>query len=198
MRRIAQVLRVGAMSLYWHVANKEHLLELMIDALMADVEVPEPTKDWQADLRVQARSMRTVLLRHCWVIDFITARPALGPNTLRFLDKSLAALDCLDVDTATAMNILQTVATYVSGAVVRELTELRIQREQEQLIAADTEFGAKLEQWRGRLAATGLFDHFLRILRDDIDPDAAETRDERFEFGLDCVLEGVAAKIARR
>jgi len=198
MRRIAQVLRAGAMSLYWHLANKEHLLELMLDALMADVQVPEPTGDWQNDLRVQARSTRKVLLRHTWVIDFITARPALGPNTLRNLDKSIAALDRLDVDTATAMNILQTVSTYVSGAVIRELAELRVQREQEQLVRADSEFAAKLEQWRRRLAATGLFDHFLRILRDHVDPDAEDTREERFEFGLDCVLEGIAAKLAGR
>jgi AcrR family transcriptional regulator len=198
MRRIAQVLRAGAMSLYWHLANKEHLLELMLDALMADVEVPEPTGDWKNDLRVQARSTRNVLLRHNWVIDFITARPALGPNTLRNLDKSLATLDRLEVDTATAMNILQTVGTYVSGAVIRELAELRVQREHEQLVRADTEWAAKLEQWRKRLAATGLFDHFLRILRDNVDPDAEDTRDERFEFGLDCVLEGIAAKLAGR
>ena len=196
MRRIAQVLRAGVMSLYWHLANKEHLLEQMLDALMADVDVPEPTGDWRADLRVQARSMRQVQLRHPWVIDFITARPSLGPNTLRFLDKSLAALDCLDIDTATAVNVLQTVSTYVSGAVLRELTELRVQREQEQLISADNDFAAKLDLWRKRLAATGLFDHFLRILRDEVDPDAEQTREERFEFGLDCVLEGVAAKLA--
>ena len=198
MRRIAQVLRAGAMSLYWHLANKEHLLELMLDALMADIEVPEPTGDWQADLRVQARSTRKVLLRHRWVIDFVTARPPLGPNTLRNLDKSLAALERLEVDTATAMNILQTVSTYVSGAVLRELGELRIQREQEQLVRADTEWAGKLDRWRQRLAATGLFDHFLRIISDDVDPDAEETREERFEFGLDCVLEGIAAKLAGR
>ena len=198
MRRIAQVLRAGAMSLYWHLANKEHLLELMLDALMADIEVPEPTGDWQSDLRVQARSTRQVLLRHNWVINFIAARPPLGPNTLRNLDKSLAALEGLDIDTATAVNVLQTVATYVSGAVIRELAEIRLQRDQEQLIGAGPDFAAKLEQWRKRLAATGLFDHFLRILSDDVDPDAEDTRQQRFEFGLDCVLEGIAAKLAGR
>jgi hypothetical protein len=62
----------------------------------------------------------------------------------------------------------------------------------------DTEFGAKLDQWRRRLAATGMFDHFLRIIRDEVDPDAEETREERFEFGLDCVLEGIASKLAGR
>ena len=65
-------------------------------------------------------------------------------------------------------------------------------------MSADDSFTAKLEQWRSRLAATGMFDHFLRILRDDVDPDAEETRDERFEFGLDCVLEGIAARLARQ
>ena len=198
MRKIAQVLRAGAMSLYWHLAGKEHLLELMLDALMADVDVPDPTGDWQADLRVQARSQRKVLLRHRWVIDFIAARPPLGPNTLRNLDKSLAALDCLDIDTETGINVLQTVNTYVLGAVLRELGELRTQLEQQEWVSTDSDFPAKLEQWRTRLAATGKFDHFLRILRDDVDPDAEETRDARFEFGLDCVLEGVAAKLAKQ
>ena len=51
MRKIAQVLHAGTMSLYWHVANKEHLLDLMLDALMAEVDVPEPTGDWRADLQ---------------------------------------------------------------------------------------------------------------------------------------------------
>lgn len=198
MRKIAQVLRAGAMSLYWHLAGKEHLLELMLDALMADVDVPEPTGDWLQDLRVQARSQRKVLLRHGWVIDFLAARPPLGPSTLRNLDTSLAALDCLDIDTETAVNILQTVNTYVLGAVLREVGELRVQREQEQMVTASADFAAKLEQWRARLAATGMFDHFLRILRDDVDPDAEETRDDRFEFGLDCVLGGIAAMLARR
>jgi anti-sigma-K factor RskA len=84
----------------------------------------------------------------------------------------------------------------VLGAVLRELGEIRTQREQDKLVQADNDFAAKFEQWRQRLAATGTFDHFLRIMTDEVDPDARETRDERFEFGLDCVLEGIAAKLA--
>jgi AcrR family transcriptional regulator len=196
MRRIAQVLQAGAMSLYWHLASKEHLLELMLDALMADVDVPEPTGDWQADLTVQARSTRAVLRRHRWVMDFIAARPPLGPNTLRNLDKSLASLDGLKLRTDVKTNVLQAVNTYVLGAVLRELQEIRIQREQEQLAQAEGDLTAKLDMWRQRLASTGRFDHFLRVMTDDVDPDAESTRDERFEFGLDCLLEGIAARIA--
>jgi Tetracyclin repressor-like, C-terminal domain len=162
------------------------------------MDVPEPTGDWQADMRSQAHSTRAVLLRHRWVIDFIGARPALGPNTLRNVDRSLAALATLDVDTACAMNILQAVSTYVSGAVLREFQELRAQREQEKLGVDEAQFAAGLADWRRKLAATGQFDNFLRILNDGVDPDAEETRDERFEFGLDCVLEGIAVKLMQR
>jgi hypothetical protein len=46
-----------------------------------------------------------------------------------------------------------------------------------------------------RIRATGRFSHFLRVFDEGIDPDAAETRDARFEFGLECVLDGVAARL---
>ncbi len=196
MRRIAQVLRSGTMSLYWHVANKEHLLDLMLDALVAEVGVPEPTGDWRADLRGLARDNRAMLLRHLWVMDFVGGRPPLGPNTLLNADRMLAMLDGVGLDAATAMNILGTVQTYVMGAVLREMRELRQQRDQEQSGIEPSEWEPALAAWRDRLAADGRFKHFVQFMDEGIDPDAEETRDERFEFGLDCVLDGIAAKIA--
>ena len=67
MRKIAQVLHAGTMSLYWHVANKEHLLDLMLDVIVAEVGVPVPTGDWRGDLQKLARENRASLLRHRWV-----------------------------------------------------------------------------------------------------------------------------------
>jgi Tetracyclin repressor-like, C-terminal domain len=52
-----------------------------------------------------------------------------------------------------------------------------------------------MTEWEKRLRADGRFPHFLRILEDDVDPDAAETRDARFEFGLDCLLDGIAIRV---
>ena len=195
MRRIAQVLRSGTMSLYWHVANKEHLLDLMIDALMAEVGVPEPSGDWRADLKTFARDYRAMLLRHLWVMDFVGGRPPLGPNTLLGTDRLLAMLDGVGLDPATTMNILGTVQTYVMGAALREMREVRQQRDQEQSGIEPSEWEPALAAWRDRLAADGRLKHFVQFLDTDIDPDAEETRDERFEFGLDCVLDGIAAKI---
>jgi hypothetical protein len=55
-----------------------------------------------------------------------------------------------------------------------------------------------MKQWQARLRASGRFTPFLRIFDDDIDPDAPETRKERFQFGLRCVLDGIAAQIDRQ
>jgi AcrR family transcriptional regulator len=196
MRRIAQVLRSGTMSLYWHVANKEQLLDLMLDVLITEVSVPEPSGDWQADLRALARNHRAMLLRHRWAMDFVGGRPPLGPNTLLNLDRSLALLDGIGLDVPTAMNILMTVLTYVMGAALREMREMRVQRDQEQSGITAAEWEPVLTAWRDRLADDGRFSRVVRFLDEGIDPDAAETRDERFEFGLDCVIDGIAAKVA--
>jgi AcrR family transcriptional regulator len=196
MRRIAQVLQAGTMSLYWHVANKEHLLDLMLDALIAEVEVPVPTGDWLADLRALARNERAMLLRHLWMMDFVGGRPPLGPNTMLSLDRSLALLDGVGLDIAAAVNVLSTLRTYTLGAVVREAQEMRVQRDQEQFEVDGPEWERARAAWRDRLAADGRFTNVVRFLDEGIDPDAADTRDERFEFGLDCVLDGIAQKVA--
>jgi AcrR family transcriptional regulator len=198
MRRIAQVLRSGTMSLYWHVANKEHLLDLMLDTLVGEVTIPDPPGDWRSFLQATARENRAMLLRHRWVMDFIGGRPPLGPNTILNVERSLAALDGLHLDTATAMNILTTVSTYVMGAALRELREIRAQRDLERSGFDTAEAAAGMAEWCKRLQADGRFSHFLRIIEDNVDPDAEETRDERFEFGLDCMLDGIAMQVERR
>jgi AcrR family transcriptional regulator len=195
MRRIAQVLRAGTMSLYWHVANKEHLLDLMLDALIAEVEVPEPSGDWRADLRALGTNYRAMLLRHLWMMDFVGGRPPLGPNTMLNMDRSLALLDVAEPDTATAVNVLSTLLTYVLGAVLREAREIRVEREQERAEFDPAEWEPARAAWRDRLDADGRFTRVVRFLDAGLDPDAAETRDERFEFGLDCLLDGLAARV---
>jgi AcrR family transcriptional regulator len=196
MRKIAQVLRAGTMSLYWHVANKEHLLDLMLDALLAEVEVPEPSGDWRADMQTLARTNRAMLLRHLWVMDFVGGRPPLGPNTLLYLERSLAMLDRTGLDQTAAFRVLETVQTYVMGAALRESREMRVRRDEEESGVTEEVWQPAMKEWRDRLDADGRFMHFVAFLDVGIDPDDPETRDERFEFGLDCVLDGIAAKVA--
>ena len=197
MRRIARELNAGAMSLYWHVASKDELLDLMLDAVEGEEEFPGVTGDWRTDLRTMAKAQRSVLHRHQWLMDFIGGRPPLGPNTLRNLERAMAVTDTMGLDITTTFNVLSTLSTYVMGAVLREFRESKVhQRDQEQMgHLSEAERHEIVATHFERLRATGRFPHFLRIFDEGLDPDAPETRDERFEFGLECLLDGIAARL---
>jgi AcrR family transcriptional regulator len=185
------------MSLYWHVASKDELLDLMLDAVEGEEEFRGFTGDWRTDLRAIAIAQRSVLHRHQWLMDFIGGRPPLGPNTLLNLERAMAATDSMGLDITTTFNVLSTLSTYVMGAVLREFRESKVQqRDQEQLgHMSEAERHEFLATYVERLRATGRFTHFLRIFDEGLDPDAPETRDERFEFGLECLLDGIAARL---
>ncbi len=195
MRRIAKELGVGTMSLYWHVGSKEHLLDLMLDAVEGEDEATEPGGKWQDDLAQLARRERTSLLRHRWKLDFMASRPPLGPNELLRVERSLTCLDGLRIETRIALQTLMTVTTYVTGSVLNELREIHVEREQARAGLGKDEIAAAMVEWKTHLEQSGLFPRLLRILDEGIDPDAAETRDERFEFGLSCVLDGIANRL---
>ncbi len=199
MRRIAREVGAGAMSLYWYVSSKEELLELMLDAIEADIEVPDPSGDWRADLGLFAHRTREALRQHRWAVEFIGTRPPQGPNDVRNLERLLSLLDGLGVeDVRLVMNIFMTVATFVMGAVIREAQEVRFQREQERAEGELTpeEVEAEHERYRAWFEASGDFPHIARLMKADVDPDDPDTREERFQFSLDCVLDGIAARLA--
>ncbi len=199
MRRIAQVLQSGTMSLYWHVSSKEHLLDLMRDVLMAEVVGPAPSGDWRADLRAFALSSRGMLRRHPWLTDFVGGRPPLGPTTMLNMEAVLAILEAVPSSHQEKLWALESVTTYVSGAVLREVQEIRVrQAEQEAEARYSGDALAVRKAWRDRLDASGLFPRFVEFLDAGIDPDVPETIDARFAFGLDCLLDGIAARLERQ
>lgn len=198
MRRIAREVGAGTMSLYWHISSKEELLDLMIDAVQGEMETPEPSGDWREDLRAIGRNARATLHRHRWVMDFIVGTPPFGPNTLRNAERNLAAVGGLGLGKATAMNVLMTVITYVTGAVLRELQEIRGERDLERMAAelGNTEFERLRVGYMDWLRGSGRYPRLTEMINEGLDPDAPDTREQRFEFGLDCVIEGIGARLA--
>ncbi len=117
---------------------------------------------------------------------------------MRNLERLLGLLDGTGVDDAQViMGIFMTVATFVTGAVMREAQEIRLQREQEQAEAnlTDEEIRAERERYRKWFEASGRYPRITRLMESGIDPDDPATRDERFQFSLDCVLDGIAARL---
>jgi AcrR family transcriptional regulator len=199
MRRIARDLRVGAMSLYWHVESKEELHRLMLDTVHAEIEAPPPSGDWRTDLAAYASNTRAALLRHPWAIDFVNTGPPSGPNDARNAERLIGALDGLGLDVKTTMWILTTLGTYVTGAALREIQEQRWQRTVDETTAQMTQ--AEIDAWHAEfeqlIRGSGRYPNITKILDANFDPDAPETSGERFWFGLGCLLDGIAAAIAR-
>lgn len=87
MRRLAAELNVTAMSVYWYVDTKDDLLELALDAVYGEIELPDPTAagvDWREQLRELAARYRGLLLRHPWVSPLVGRYLNIGPNNLAF------------------------------------------------------------------------------------------------------------------
>lgn len=197
MRRIAKELQVGAMSLYWHIESKEDLHQLMLEAVQAEIEATEPSGDWRADLAGYARNTMAAMRRHPWAIDYIGTGPPSGPVDARNADRLIASLDGLGLDVLTTLWVLMTLGTYVIGAAVREIQETRWHRAAQEAMAGmpEGEVAEAFAEFDRRIRGSGRYPHLATLFEHSIDPDAPETRDERFEFGLSCMLDGIAAKV---
>jgi AcrR family transcriptional regulator len=198
MRRIARELEAGNMSLYWHVASKDELLALMIDAVEGEFEIPAPSGDWRADLTRTARDIRAVLLRHGWMANFIGYRRSVGPNELGHLENSLATLcgSDLGLGLSDALRILMSVETYVLGFALRDQQELPTeQRDAPRLATVPTaDTNSQVLRYLDRLKATGRYPHLTRMFEEGI----ALGRDERFDYGLECLLDGIEGDLCAR
>ncbi|MFF9100773.1 TetR/AcrR family transcriptional regulator [Streptomyces rubrogriseus] len=189
VRKVAARLDAGPMRLYGFISTKDELFDLMVDAVYAEILPEERAGDWREALRVLAHRTRQAALRHPWLADLLGGRPALGPNGLAVAEATLAALDGLaDVDTA--MRAVETVSSYFTGAVRREIADLRAERAT----------GLSKPEWQRahgphltRMLATGRYPALARAVHDGTHVDAEES----FATGLDWVLDAVAVRLAR-
>ena len=92
MRKLADELGAGAMSLYHYVPNKEQLLDEMVDIVFSEIELPSTDVDWKTAMRQRAISTREVLNRHRWAVGLMESRMTPGPASFRLHD---AVLGCL-------------------------------------------------------------------------------------------------------
>jgi AcrR family transcriptional regulator len=86
MRELGLRLGVEAMSLYNHVANKDDILDGMVDLVVSEIELPSDTVDWKEAMRRRAVSAQAVFSRHPWASGLIDSRESSGPARLRYFD----------------------------------------------------------------------------------------------------------------
>jgi AcrR family transcriptional regulator len=92
MRRLADELGAGAMSVYYHVANKDDLLGGMVDLVVGEMELADARPDWKSALKQTATSAHEVLLRHPWATALLLSGPGVSDARLRYMDAMLGCL----------------------------------------------------------------------------------------------------------
>ena len=179
MRKLGSAMEVEAMSLYNHVANKDDLLDGMIDVVFAEIDLPS-AEDWRTSMRERAISARRVLSRHRWAIGLMESRTSPGPETLRHHDAVLGCLRAGGFTVAQAAHAFSALDSYVYGFAL-----------QEKGLPFDTpEETAELAQVMLAQFPADTYPHLFEFAAEHVMKPGYDYGDE-FEFGLDLILDGL-------
>jgi len=189
MRKVAAELGVQAPSLYWHVRHKEELLDLVADALFRDVEPPPLEGDWRARTATLATAYRTFLIGRRDAVRLLGGRFVVGPHSARALELILSTLREAGFSAADAAHAMYLVmVVYVQGFVLQEMIPM----------SAAHALGASPEESMEIIADR------IRALPADQFPYLVASQDlltmlnleDRFRFGLDRILDGLALHLS--
>lgn len=202
MRRVAQELDAGTMTLYHYVLNKEELVMLMNDRVMGEILVPddELPGDWRGALTAIARRSRQAFERHRWLLDSV-GDLHIGPSGMRHFEQSLQAVEDTGLPAQTRLDLISLVDEFVFGYSMRET-----------MIPGGLEGGepwppGTLELFE-REMRTGEYPRTSSLMRDDLHVENIGdgtrrvmeilSRPDRFEQGLERLLDGIEVGIAKR
>jgi AcrR family transcriptional regulator len=195
IRRLATKLNARPMSLYSHIERKGDLIDLMVDAALAGAVLPDgpPPDDWREGLRQIAQRTRATIRAHPWAIAAAFGRPMLGPNSLRHVDQSLAAVASLPLSPERKRAVLLAVDTYTLGFVRWEAISYSRASAGPCAALADTRSSAEeIDAYIASQAASGNYPHLSEFARQGVSISVTE---ERFEVGLEWLLAGIEAEV---
>ena len=182
MRTLAKQLGVEAMSLYNHVANKDDLLDGMIDLVWEEVELPRVEIDWRAAMRDRATSMREALERHPWAVGLMEARKNPGPANLRHHEAMLGCLREGGFSPKNSVHAMSLQDSFIYGFALQQRT-LGFRTEDSAAVAEASAAGIAALQERYPYLAEVVAGH-VAVAGFDFA--------EEFDFGLDLILDGLA------
>ena len=190
MRRLGAELGAGATSVYWHVRNKDELLDLLVDRVIGEIVAEiAPADGWREQMTEIARAARRVLVRHRHLTPVLGSRPTLGPNALAALELTIGVLRTAGFGELQAALGANGIVNWASGCAVFECRD--------PMGPAATE--AEREAYVEAVAAT------FAALPPDAYPNTISmlpvmtsiTSDSQFESGLKWMLDGLAVDLAR-
>jgi AcrR family transcriptional regulator len=184
IRSLAQELGVKPMSVYYHVANKDEILDGIVDFVFSQIELPSADGDWRAEIDRRATSARQVLRRHSWAIALMESRTTPGPATLRHHDAVIATLRAAGFSRAMTAHAYALLDAYVYGFAVQEAS----------LPFEGPETVADVAEPIMEHFAAGDYPHLVEMATEYYLQPGYDFGDE-FEFGLRLILDGLAQSL---
>lgn len=190
IRRIATKLEARPMSLYSHIETKEELIDLMKDEVIGETllsdELPE---DWREALRQIAQTTRAAARAHPWTIGSALKGRLLGPNALRHIDQSMAAIASLDLPFERKRTVQLTLDTYTLGYVRWEVFAPNAGG-----ICAGEQLPSQqqVDSYLREQVASGDYPHLAEFAASEL---TLGVKPESFEAGLEWLLAGIAAEV---
>ncbi|WP_436758888.1 TetR/AcrR family transcriptional regulator C-terminal domain-containing protein [Streptosporangium sp. V21-05] len=186
VRRLASELGVQSPALYWHLRNKQELLDGMADAIVlaAGMGPPRDGESWQDWLARRARAYRASLLAHRDGARLVANAASLGPATIRMFDEELTAMVGRGFTPVLALRTITALTRYVNGCVLQEQTERR-----EDADAPPDRLAALAGLLDGGTEAT-----LIAAFRES----GGSFGEDTFEHGLRALIDGTATALARR
>ena len=180
MRRLAQELRVEAMTLYYYVANKDDLLDGLVDIVTGEIELPAPGGDWKAEIRRTALSAYDIYVRHPWAAGLSLAVKTVGPSRLRYMNAILGAFRAAGFSAGLTDHAYHAIESHIMGFTLWEVgMNLGTREDMEKLT---TTFLERLSE--------NEFPHLAEHVRQHMEPRRPDDLPE-FEFGLTLILDGL-------
>jgi AcrR family transcriptional regulator len=182
MRKLADELGAGAMSLYHYVPNKEQLLDGMVDIVFGEIELPSTDVDWKTAMRTRALSTREALRRHPWAIGLMEGRTSHGPANLGLHNAVLGCLRAAGFSIEMTVHAYSVQDAYIYGFALQE-------RDMSPESADD--FAAEAQrQMREYQAVLAEYPHLVEVVGGHVAKSGYDYATE-FLFGLDLILDGL-------
>jgi len=184
MRRLGQALGVEAMALYYYFANRDQIVDGIVDLVFAEIELPAGDGAWKAAMRRRAISLRDVLLRHRWAIGLMESRRNGGPANLRHHDAVLGSLRAGGMDIPMAAHAYSLLDGYIYGFALTQMT----------LPFETPEEVAEVAQGMRQSSDLDQYPHLVEMMGHALEP--GYDYGEEFEYGLDAILDALERALA--
>ena len=194
MRKLAEELEAGAMSLYHYVPNKEELLDGMVDIVFGEIELPSSDVDWRTAMRQRAISTREVLNRHRWAVGLMESRATPGPASFRVHNAVLGYLREGGFSVELTIQAYSVLDAYIYGFALQEKSVPFESAEESAAVAQEQarQF-AELAEERQSASLAEEFPYLAEVVAGHV-AEVGYDFAAAFEYGLDLILDALEAR----